>query len=89
MPDEPTPFRLNDRNLRRLINETARDANRVFFYAALETADAAAKNRCGLSTRLFAQRSGIGVGAYKFAWQLAMHANAPERRWPNFGCGSA
>lgn len=31
MLDEPTPFRLNDRNLRRLIRETAQDANRVFF----------------------------------------------------------
>ena len=31
MPDEPTPFRLNDRSLRRLIRETAQDANRVFF----------------------------------------------------------
>ena len=29
--DEPTPFRLNDRSLRRLICETAQDANRVFF----------------------------------------------------------
>jgi len=31
MTDEPTPFRLNDRNLRRLISETAKDAGRVYF----------------------------------------------------------
>ena len=30
MTDEPIPFRLNDRNLRRLISETAKDTSRVF-----------------------------------------------------------
>lgn len=30
MSDEPIPFRLNDRNLRRLISETAKDTGRVF-----------------------------------------------------------
>jgi hypothetical protein len=30
MTDEPTPFRLNDRHLRRLISETARDSERVY-----------------------------------------------------------
>ncbi|TAM06373.1 MAG: DUF4258 domain-containing protein [Paraburkholderia sp.] len=30
MPPEPTPFRLNDQNLRRLISDTAKDSGRVF-----------------------------------------------------------
>jgi hypothetical protein len=29
MPTEPTPFRLNDQSLRRLIADTAKDASRV------------------------------------------------------------
>lgn len=33
MADEPTPFRLNDRNLRRLISETAQDTARVYLTA--------------------------------------------------------